>query len=239
MFVFTVESECAMTPDYLVFKAISILCDNIETLIRDIESENDEKVKLEPLGDVPHMYQLSLFGQTHTMGNLLQAQFYNKFVRQDGSKTLEYVGYVCPHPLDKTILIKLKFASSTRDDLIRQWIIDSVRTIYHDMFRLGKQWLSFASVIEDEYDDVVDYIKHGNSIPEPVATNATQASQKDEKKVQEQKELQDNKEPIAQEQQEQEKQEPEKQEPEKQEEPEIKEIIVVKPKRAPAKKTKK
>jgi hypothetical protein len=238
MFVFTVESECAMTPDYLVFKAISILCDNIETLIRDIESENDEKVKLEPLGDVPHMYQLSLFGQTHTMGNLLQAQFYNKFVRQDGSKTLEYVGYVCPHPLDKTILIKLKFASSTRDDLIRQWIIDSVRTIYHDMFRLGKQWLSFASVIEDEYDDVVDYIKHGNST-EPVATNATQASQKDEKKVQEQKELQDNKEPIAQEQQEQEKQEPEKQEPEKQEEPEIKEIIVVKPKRAPAKKTKK
>ena len=205
LFVFTVESECAMTPDYLVFKAISILCDNIEALIRDLESENDEKVKLEPLGDAPHMYQLSLFGQTHTMGNLLQAQFYNKFVRHDASKTLEYVGYICPHPLDKTILVKLKFASSMRDDLIRQWIIDSIRTVYHDMYRLGKLWLSFASVIEDEYDDVMDYIKHGNAIPEPTAQTVD--------------------EPAA----------PEKQE----EQPEVKEVVVVKPKRASAKKTKK
>ena len=100
------------------------------------------------------------------------------------------------------------------------------------MYRLGKSWLSFASVIEDEYDDVMDYIKHGNSIPEPVVATKD-APDADESKEQEVPEQQETTEPVEQEQQK------EKQEPEKQEEPEIKEIIVVKPKRAPAKRTKK
>jgi len=155
-FTFTVESECAMTPEYLVFKALYILCDMLQDLMRNIQ--NQDVIEISPIGEIPHMYQILLKGQTHTMGNLLQAQFYNKYVRRDGGKELEYVGYICPHPLEKTILIKLKFTPAVREENIEQWVFDSLQTIRDDLFRLGMHWIAFASV-GDEYDDVVDFKK--------------------------------------------------------------------------------
>ena len=155
-FAFSIESECALTPKYLVFKGIYILCDMLQDLMRNIQ--NKDVVDISPIGEVPHMYQILLRGQTHTIGNLLQAQFYNKYVRRDGGKELEYVGYICPHPLEKTILIKLKFAPTVREENVEQWVFDSIQTIRDDMYRLGMQWMTFASV-GDEYDDVVDFYK--------------------------------------------------------------------------------
>lgn len=135
-FVFSIESECAMTPTYLVNKALTILAENVAAIAAGVR-EGSEKIAIESTAD---MCQLILRGETHTIGNLLQAQIYNKHVRDDETKELEYVGYLCPHPLDKTAILKFKFRDGvfSNDDARAEWIAAAIGGVHTHLLELGK-----------------------------------------------------------------------------------------------------
>ena len=132
-FVFSVESECAMTPTYLVNKGLTILAEKVEAVAAGIR---EDSVKIEGVEEMCH---LILRGETHTIGNLLQAQIYNKYVRDGAAKELEYVGYLCPHPLEKTVIIKFKFHAKlfANDDARAEWIASSIDGVHQYLLELG------------------------------------------------------------------------------------------------------
>jgi DNA-directed RNA polymerase II subunit RPB3 len=159
-FIFTIESECAMTPNYLACKALVILCDKLRTLKESIAGANEEHVRIQPINE--HMHQLLLSQETHTLGNLLQAQLYNKYIRANKASELEYVGYLCPHPLEKTIIVKLKFAKGfiTSDDVLVAWLIDAIDGIYNDLLQITKEWINYSNVNVSEFNDIDAFINH-------------------------------------------------------------------------------
>lgn len=99
-FEFEIESECRLSPKYLFGKAIQILKSQIEefagTFVDCMEFRNE-------------MYTFTVQNCSHTMINVLQALIYNNNFRNVKDNVLEFVGYHQSHPLDKKMILKLKF----------------------------------------------------------------------------------------------------------------------------------
>lgn len=98
---FRMETECALSPKYLVSKALDILIEKFNELSRgdvlDIHAINEEQ----------YFYAITINNEDHTLGNLIQTMIYDNFVRQ--KKDVTFVGYNMPHPLEQSIVIKIRF----------------------------------------------------------------------------------------------------------------------------------
>ena len=152
-FVFTVESECAMPPAFIVFRAFQILGEKVAKVKASVLENNTDHAQVSMAGNV---YQVQLLGETHTIGNLIQAQLYDHYVRGEAKKTLEYVGYICPHPLEKRIVIKFKFAEGVvaTEDEFRGWLGKAIDEISTKLRALGVEWIERAELSADEFVDV-------------------------------------------------------------------------------------
>ena len=104
-FHFSLTSESGLSPAYILSKAIKILIQKISEIKLKHESN------LLNIQSSDHLYIISINGETHTIGNMLQCLFFNKFVRSSPN-TLLYVGYNVPHPLEDYFVLKLKLADT-------------------------------------------------------------------------------------------------------------------------------
>lgn len=98
--VFELQSECGMSPAFLMFKAFRVIVAGFEELARGDPS------RLE-ITAVPEtrMYQYVLQGYTHTHAHLLQNALYKR-MKDTG---IDFVGYYCPHPLESVAVLKVQF----------------------------------------------------------------------------------------------------------------------------------
>jgi DNA-directed RNA polymerase alpha subunit len=101
-FLFKLESECAFTPKYLLTTAFDILINKLESL-----TSIPNKLQIEVLHKEQKLYMAKVSDEDHTLGNMFQSLAYNMYVRE--SNTLDFIGYVQPHPLENFIIFKLKF----------------------------------------------------------------------------------------------------------------------------------
>jgi DNA-directed RNA polymerase subunit L len=101
-FTFLIESECRMRESYIFYKALDVLKNNLVQIV-----DNMESYKTEFFNGINIIY---VDNCTHTMGNFLQAMIYNMFVRSKSQPKLDwqYIGYYQPHPLENTIVFKIK-----------------------------------------------------------------------------------------------------------------------------------
>ena len=118
-FEFTVESECRVKPGYLFYKAIDIIDEKLNLLIKNIYDDN---IRFEKVENSKNMYNLSINNETHTLGNLIQSLLFNNFIRENDKKDINYIGYNCPHPLENVMIIKIQFTNDIT--------IDECRTIF-------------------------------------------------------------------------------------------------------------
>ena len=84
-----------MTEDYLLKKAIDILIGHCERYLE--KSEIKECVN--------SMFEITIPDEDFTLVNLLQSFIYT----QEIGKELDYIGYYQPHPLEKKMVLKLRF----------------------------------------------------------------------------------------------------------------------------------
>ena len=99
-FFFEIESECRLTPTYLFQKAIDILIEKIRTFTIDLKSK---------ITYSNETYIITIKNQSHTLMNTLQSMIYNYyFIDYKQKNPLDYIGYYQPHPLDETMVLKLK-----------------------------------------------------------------------------------------------------------------------------------
>lgn len=154
-FVMELESETAYSPVYIVTKAITLLLQKVLHLKGLVSSG---EVVAEPIGERPHFFQIIIPGETHTLGNLIQALGYNHFVRDANKKELEYIGYYVPHPLEKRVVIKMKMVDTFDDKLMQTWIMSLVDAVARDVHAFLMAWIPFARLSVDEYADVKEFM---------------------------------------------------------------------------------
>lgn len=150
-FEFSIESECYTSPEYLFYKGITILDTKLQNLITNI---TDDTFTFEKVKNSDNMYDLTIENEKHTLGNLIQALFYNIFIRNDEKKVINYVGYRCPHPLNNIMIIKINFTNEETNENIKKIFIDGLEEIQKQLNKLKKEWLKFSGLTSKYANDV-------------------------------------------------------------------------------------
>ena len=108
--LFSIESECALTPKYLFSKAIDILTDKLHKIIQNInvDTVSQSYIKFETTETGG---QFIFSNEDDTLGNFLQSTLHNYYIRENKAGPrdiyIKYVGYYCPHPLDSTMILRI------------------------------------------------------------------------------------------------------------------------------------
>ena len=164
--VFSIESVCAMDPAYLVFAGLRVLTEKVEGFAKALASRDEDNSTLEwsTIGGIAGFYQMTMKNETHTLGNLLQSEFYKRFVRpspgnrRGADAFLEFVGYHVPHPLEKTFLMKWKFSQGVDLDSARDWILAGTKEIVQTLTQLTHEWIALSKLPVDEYQDAAEFV---------------------------------------------------------------------------------
>jgi DNA-directed RNA polymerase II subunit RPB3 len=109
-FVFSIETECRMSPAYVFAKAVRVLQEQVNGILEDFPNFK--------ITDLNGVYAMYMPGYDHTVGNMMQALIYNMYIRDAAaqSKTgnnielVSYIGYFQPHPNEHAIVLKIKCA---------------------------------------------------------------------------------------------------------------------------------
>ena len=103
-FKFSIDSECALTPEDIFTEAIDYLVSRVESLREKIHKGS---TTIKTVGE--DKYELLVDHETHTLGNLIQAFFYNEFIREskEDDASLSFIGYFLTHPLEQLICFKM------------------------------------------------------------------------------------------------------------------------------------
>lgn len=143
MFDISIESVCGLRPEYIFFKSLRILSSKIEKLVHAIK-EIDESaysiqssVKIEALPNTDDFYAMTIAGEGHTLGNLIQGILYETHVRDNNSRQLSFVGYHVAHPLDQAICMKFKVIPGLN---IRDFLVESLLDVVSRLDTVALEW---------------------------------------------------------------------------------------------------
>jgi DNA-directed RNA polymerase subunit L len=155
-FEYHIESESRVRPEFLFFKAIIILKNKIENLITNIIDNN---VKVDKIEGGDNFYSFEIKNEKHTLGNLIQSLFYNKFIRENEGKVIEYIGYNCPHPLEDDLILKIKFNNKIKESELNGIIIDDgLVFIQNYLDNINKKWIEFSKLNNKSIEEVNEYL---------------------------------------------------------------------------------
>lgn len=145
---FDIESQCALSPMYLVYQAIEILKAKVQTVQQEIFSEASQKVKHQKADH--HGYEFTFDLEDDTLGNILQSHIHVNYVRPKqqapNGKVVNYVGYVCPHPLDQTMILNICFEDDEHTDPhdYIEFLALVCRSLQDQLQDLLNAWVLFA-----------------------------------------------------------------------------------------------
>ena len=133
-FGFSIESECAITPDEMITIAFDYMLRCLTDIEEDVQGtkSNQENMVSIAQDKTTGMTAVSIEGHSHTIGNLLQSLMYNTYLRDtvDEKHKLVYIGYNCPHPLHKQVVLKIKFKNDHDENDVKEFMIVAMKTIY-------------------------------------------------------------------------------------------------------------
>ncbi len=137
---FIIESECLLKPEYIFLKGFIVLLDKLEKLKEKIINNDVDITTLDE-----KIYELIIKDEDHTLGNLIQDQFYNKFIRSMENNLLEFIGYNIIHPLDISLVLKFQFSKNMQSNF-KKFVIDGIDLIELDLKKLGTEWYNISDL---------------------------------------------------------------------------------------------
>ena len=158
-FTFLLESECHFTPEYIFFKACSILIEQLEELGVNIAKDEESDVfEIFTTADASNFYTVSVKGHTHTIANLLQSNIMNMCIYGNDKDMIDYqlayIGYCVPHPLEERFLIKLKFDKDTSRRKVIEFLIQCIGKIKMELIQFTREWIDYTLLYQQNINEV-------------------------------------------------------------------------------------
>lgn len=152
-FLFKIESECGLSPEYIIFKALVILMRKFQYFITTLENS------ITQINNIDNFYQITILDEDHTLLNPLQCLIYNNTIRKN-NKILDYIGYYQLHPLDNKMIVKLKFSKSNFVDIqyVRNFITQNVNVIIEYLDTIIKEWIKFTKLDKTNIIELKNYL---------------------------------------------------------------------------------
>ncbi len=139
-FLFSIQSECGITPTQVFKRSIDILMDKINNIIAALE-KNDTAVTINNTTQ-DYFYHICIRDEDHTLVNVLHSIIYNLTIRDQADRRLIYIGYCCPHPLDRMMLMKIKMADDTD---VRAFLVEKIQMIREFLVEFSESWNNFSA----------------------------------------------------------------------------------------------
>lgn len=136
---FEIEPVNNMSHTYLLLTAFKVLQEKLVSLIKSLESNN---VMIEPVQNNPFSFNFHVNDEDDTLGNVIQSLLHNKYIRANKKhKNLvcSYIGYICPHPLKKLMIIRITIEDQITPDIFSQFLSDNCRDIIKELDGYMKQ----------------------------------------------------------------------------------------------------
>lgn len=152
-FCFKLHSECLMKPEYIFLKAFEVL----DTRLENLKTKLNNNEYTDNYNTENNIYDIAIKDETHTIGNLIQTLFYNKFIRDNSKEKLTYVGYNIPHPLDNTLIFRFIFTTNTKNE-IKEFIIEGIEYIQLELKDLAKKWFEISQLNKTYSKDIENII---------------------------------------------------------------------------------
>lgn len=140
--LFSIESENALTPRYLVDKAMQIIVEKLRKFLGSLSAPegSEDVVRRTDIGVEFHI------PEDDTIGNILQSQMHNYYIREKHgttrSRDVTYVGYYAPHPLETSVVVKMCCAdhddASTEEYI--DTMVDACGRIISDIEQVRAEW---------------------------------------------------------------------------------------------------
>jgi len=113
---FKIESECALSPRYILDKAIKVLHDKFVQFLDKVQAKKDIVVRATHASK--KLYEVVVDNEDYTLVNMLQCIVYDNHIRFEYDPILSYIGYHQPHPLDTKMVVKLAYyTEQTEEDI--------------------------------------------------------------------------------------------------------------------------
>jgi DNA-directed RNA polymerase alpha subunit len=140
---FQIESINGFSYKYLFNKAMEILIDKLENLILKLDNK---EIEIEEVPNIPNSFNFKINDEDDTLGNLIQSILHNKYIREKSKFNdlhCDYVGYICPHPLIKQLLIRFTL-STTDKNLFYNFFSQNCREIIKIINDIKIEWGKFS-----------------------------------------------------------------------------------------------
>ena len=135
MFSIAIESECGLLPDQIISKCFEILIDKIDKLVIAIKKNDSNKVVIEE-NSVMNIVRIKNEG--HTLVDVLQSIIYNNTIKEGKDKRLAYIGYYKPHPLEPTMVMKMKLAEDSVN--LKDYLVEKLEEVTNYIHKVRDAW---------------------------------------------------------------------------------------------------
>lgn len=147
-FKLQIEPFNGFTADYLVTKSFEILRSKLQRVITELYQDPSDFVESRAWhGENGHGYEFVFQGEDDTLGNLLQSLMFNHYLREkkttEHGRTVSFVGYICPHPLESTMILRMVFTEEAPLSEYVEALAESCRRIGADLQTLETEWIRF------------------------------------------------------------------------------------------------
>jgi DNA-directed RNA polymerase subunit L len=156
-FVFKLEVECGMRPEYLVFKGMEILCTKLGRFISGLEDEKRGDVRVDEYPGLD-MFDIVVEHEDHTLLNLIQSSLHNKCIRE-AQTNLTYIGFSVPHPLDHKGIIKVKFNTKTSHEDLVKFMVRWCKAVKDDVKALAELWCQTSGLNKAKLAEVMEFFE--------------------------------------------------------------------------------
>lgn len=113
--VFSFEVINSLSHRYLISKAIKVIMEKLNIIISALESQTQDKIESVKLVD--NSCEFIFNSEDDTIGNILQSYIHDTYVKTGKNiftgKKCMYVGYICPHPLQDIMTMKITLEEQT------------------------------------------------------------------------------------------------------------------------------
>jgi DNA-directed RNA polymerase subunit L len=137
-----------MGPRYLVPKSLDIVINKLNNLISEFVNINtSEIVKIQQFQDIKETYEFIIDNEDDTLGNIIQSYVHNNYVRskKDVNSTLcKFIGYICPHPLKNTMIIRITLDAITEKNMFITFMEKICKEIINELVDIKTKWNKFA-----------------------------------------------------------------------------------------------
>lgn len=140
---FQIETITGLSYKYLFKKAIDILIEKLENLI--IKLDNKE-IEIEEVPNINNSFNFKIDDEDDTLGNLIQSILHTTYIRQHSKLndlSCDYVGYICPHPLIKQLIIRFTLSSTDKEDFYN-FFSQNCRNIIKIIQKVQEEWIVFS-----------------------------------------------------------------------------------------------